>query len=152
MSPFILPLVLLLYGEFSKDIDTRFVARILFYTQILAVYLPMYVPLANQGLLLGAMLSCGGLAYCIITCKNYTSKTVFCISLVCCFLNYSSIYFKDFTFILSIPYYKDYSHMIIRECMLTGVANMTLHQRDRWSDAKVSYIVVMIYVLEFVVL
>ena len=150
MSPFILPLILFLYGEYSKDLDTRFVARILFYSQTLAVLLPMYMPSADQGLILGVMLSCGGLAYCIATCKTYVSKIVFCLSLLCCFINYSSIYLKDFTFILSIPYYKDYSHMIIRECMVAGVANMALHQRDRWADMHVNYIVAVVYILEFI--
>lgn len=149
MSPFLLPLILFLYGEFSKDLSTRYIARILLYSSTLSVIVPMYAPTAELSLIYGAAIFCGGISYCIATCHKRLSKVLLLIPLICTFLNYVSLYLKDYEFLLSIPYYAEYSHMMIREFLVMAVANLTLGLRTSEEDKNLAFIVAGLYVMEY---
>lgn len=142
MAPYLLPLILIIYGEFSKDINTRFLGRILFYSYACSQFI---VPQLLQGnsLILGSMASfCFGVGYCVVRCRNTLSRISFGLSGICYCLNSVAMYLQDYTLLLSIPYYADVSHLIIREGLLTGIATFAVwkeHEGDKdWELAGLS--------------
>lgn len=109
----------------------------------------MYAPTAELSLIYGAAIFCGGISYCIATCSKRLPKVLLLIPLICTFLNYVSLYLKDYEFLLSIPYYAEYSHMIIREFLVMSVAYLTLGLRTSEEDKNLAFIVAGLYVMEY---
>ncbi|CAH9014955.1 putative TMhelix containing protein [Vibrio phage 424E50-1] len=130
MIPYLLPIVLLMYGEFSKDIHTRFIARVLFYSYAMSYILAGQIPLDNnQEILFNSGILCLGLSYAVVRCRNLISRIPFMLALFGVTLNTISLYLGDFRIIEILPYYANNSHYLIRECILFGIGSFGLWKR-----------------------
>ncbi len=122
MYPLLLPIVLIMYGEFSREVHTRFISRVLFYSYAFSYFIGEELSSDLKHQVLTNVMLVAGLGYVIIRCRNVLSVVPFTLAALCVILNTASIFLGDYTFLLSIPYYADYSHIIIRESILAGVA------------------------------
>ncbi len=126
MLPYLLPLILILYGEFSQDIDTRFLGRVLFYTYTLSLVLPQTADTVESSILGSWAIFTFGIGYCAVRCRNWITRFCFFIAAVSLSLSSWSLVLNDFTLLLSIPYFADWSHVIIRESLITGLASFAI--------------------------
>ena len=147
MLPFLLPTILILYGEFSKGIETRFASRILFYTYTLSVLFPMYTS-SPYGIMLAVGVLICGLGYLITIIPNVVSKLFWTITLTSSVLSYASVYLEDYTFLLSVPYYAEYSHYVFRESMIIGLMFVSISEGLEAKDFKLEMFVTGLWVLE----
>lgn len=70
-----------------------------------------------------------GVGYAIVRCRNAFSRIAFSIAGVSIVLNALSVYLGDFNLGNSIPLYANYSHVIIRESLLTGIATFSMWKK-----------------------
>lgn len=128
MFPFLLPMILFIYGEFSSCIETRFVSRSLFYTYMFSLFVPMYAPSHLLGVALAGITLTAGLLFVICATPSLFSKVCFSITVVTTVVSYVALYTQDYTFILSLPYFADNSHLFFRESILAGLVAITPHK------------------------
>ena len=132
MIPYLLPIVFIMYGEFSKDIHTRFVARLLFYCYAATYILSGQFPLDNnQEILFNSSLIALGLSYAIVRCRRLLSKIPFMLSFLGITVNSLSLYLGDFTILELFPLYANNSHYLIREGILIGLGAFGLWKRNK---------------------
>lgn len=153
MIPYLLPLILLMYGEFSKDMDSRFIARVLFYTYTLSQLIPISLTDPSHVLIGSWVIFTSGLGYCVIWCRNIVSRLCFLLASLTWTLNTWSLYLNDYTILLAIPYYADYSHFIVRESILAGLAYFEIgYTRNKDADWRLAGYVFWIMCVEAVIL
>ncbi len=109
----------------------------------------MYSDTAELSLIYGAATFCGGILYCIAVCPKRATKIILTLPLLCIFTNYYSLYLKDYKLLLSLPYYSEYSHLIIRESLIVAVTSMTVGLRMEEKDKNLVFIVVCLYIIEY---
>jgi uncharacterized membrane protein YcgQ (UPF0703/DUF1980 family) len=150
MISYLLLIALILYGEFSKDINTRFIARVLYYSYTFTIFLMntippeiWYAPMINGVFVFG-------IGYCIVRCRNWISGIFFSAAAVAISLNSVSLSLNEPTLLLQIPLYAEYSHVIIRESILIGLANFAIWKvyKDKSEDAGVSAFVACLWLFE----
>lgn len=152
MFPFLLPVCLLLYGEFSKGKNTRYISRTLFYAYTLSTLLPMYVENSSYGVILAVLILIGGIGNCIAVMESHIGRASLLIALVSSTLNYSSLLLQDFTLLMSIPYYADYSHFVFRESLLIAVTMSSIEERLEHKDFKLELYLTLLWVYEHAVM
>ena len=154
MVSYLLLIVLVLYGEFSKDIHTRFIARVLYYSYTSTIFLmyaippdTWYSPMVNGVFVFG-------LSYCAIRCRNWISGTFFSLSALTILFNSISLTFNDTDLLLHIPFYAEYSHVIIRESILIGLTNFTIWKvyKNRSRDVAVSWFAICLWGTEYLMM
>lgn len=152
MLPYILPLCLFLYGEFSKGSNTRYISRILFYTYTLSVIFPLYQDNAQEAILVAMLVLITGVGYCIATIHSIFGKIALGMALSSALLNYISLYLNDYTFLLSIPHYADYSHLVFRESLIIGISISSIEEKLETKDFKLELYIALILACEHLII
>lgn len=148
MSPFLLPIILIIYGEFSKGYETRYISRILFYSYTLSIIFPLYIQ-SSASILVGLFILLFGIGYTFTITNNVLSRVFMTIPMMISFLSYTSIYLEDYTFLLSVPFYGDYSHTIFRECLLLSVICISIKEKLESKDFKLDIYITLLWLFEF---
>lgn len=151
LSPFILLIVFVIYGEFSNNIETRFVGRVLYYFYTMSVMVPMYIPNENYAVLTGLILSVGGLLLATLNSDNLISKIAFIFSSIVAFLSYTSIYFQDYTFLMSVPYFPEYSNIMFRDGCIVGLVSLGCRNKLHVSDWKLDGLLLVLGTMELLI-
>lgn len=152
MLPYLLPICLFIYGEFSKGRNTRFISRILFYTYTLSVLFPLYSDTSKEAILLAMMILITGIGYCIATLHSIFGKAALCVALVSSVLNYIALYLQDYTFLQTIPYYVDYSHLIFRESLILGISVSSIEEKLETHDFKLEFYIALLWAYEHLII
>lgn len=150
MSSFLLPIVLIIYGEFSRGCETRYVSRILFYSYTLSIIFPLYID-SNYSILVGLFTLLAGFGYTFTITDNIFSRVFITIPILVSFLSYTSIYLEDYTFLLSVPYFGDYSHLIFRECLLLSVICISIREKLESKDFKLDIYITLLWLFEMII-
>ncbi|AUR89285.1 TMhelix containing protein [Vibrio phage 1.121.O._10N.286.46.C4] len=150
MIPYLLFIILLMYGEFSKDIHTRFISRTLLYCYATYQLLPNILLFSDEYIVVGNFVMMSGIGYVIIRARNLISRFAFIVAGLSFTLNTVAIYLQEYTILLSIPYYAEYSHIIIRESLITGVAAFATWKGGKFceDDWKLNAIVFWLFGIE----
>lgn len=151
MIPFLLPLCLLLYGEFSKGLNTRYTSRILFYTYTLSVLFPLYTDNTASAIAVASCMLVIGLSYCIVLIPSTIGRIALTVALTTALLNYGTLFLQDTTFLFSIPYYPDYSHLIFRESLVIGVTASSIQEGLETKDFSLELFIASLWFYEHMV-
>lgn len=146
MSPFLYPIVLILCSELSTDRYTRIVARSLLYGYFLSLFILTYLEPTSLTILLAGipfLLSYGYIYFKVRQIKILIPLIVLSILQI---INFSSLYFVNFDIILSIPFYLEYSNIILRELSLMCVALCTNSFKV---DTRLKTYVFVLYLVEY---
>jgi hypothetical protein len=149
MAIILLPLLLLLYAEFSKDSGTRATARLLLYGYAGSVMAyALMAPTASAIIVSGSLLLIG---YALVFVKVRVLKTL--PLLIILFLltlgNTLSLVFNNFDIIASIPFYAQYSNIILRESTMIVVF---LCNTKKGEDFEINCIAFILYISEYLYL
>lgn len=146
MSPFLLPLLLILYAECSVDAKTKITSRFLLYAYFLALVFMSILPPAGFSILMALvsyLLCYGYLIY--VNDKILVKVILFLLSVLQC-LNYISIYSESYQTFLVIPFYFEYSNMILRELTVLCIGLCTV---DFKTDFNIKVLTVILYLIEY---
>lgn len=152
MFPFLFPMLLFLYGEFSSCMDTRFVSRSLFYTYMFSLFVPMYAPTHQLGVLLAALTLVAGLLFVIFEVSSLFAKTCFGMTLITVLISYTALYTQEYAFVLAIPYFADHSNLIFRETILAGLISMTPYKVWTPYEYRFAITVGSLWIAEYILL
>jgi hypothetical protein len=150
MNPFILPIILMMYGEFSTGCKTRFISRVLFYSYTSSVLLPTYIIDHQQAILLGGVILVYGLGYCIVQIKDWLSRAALWIAAGLSFMTYTSLYLRDYAIVLQAPFIGDYSNDIFRACLLVAVTSLSLAEKCAEKDFKLEFAAMFLWATEYI--
>lgn len=147
MTPFLLPFVLLLYGEFSRYEEVRYTSRMLLYgysgSIIASMYMvePMYAGILSCGLLFVTMF------YVSVTSTVNWLSSILILPISLLLLNYTVVYFQPQDLIQSLPeWYLEYSHRITREMWIIMIQGLSWWFGGR--DDKLNYTIGLLYATE----
>ena len=150
VNPFILPIILLLYGETSRKGEMCIISRLLFYTYVTSTLFQQYTHTTIQGVIIAISIYTLGLGYILIRVKSTLSKIMFTLSLLIVYINYTSLLLETYTFIFSIPYYAENSNFFFRESILLGLTGVSLSSTSKLNDYKVEILATIMFILELI--
>lgn len=125
MIPYLLFFILIIYGECSRDLSTRFIARIILYAYAATVILQGIIPVTNEWYHATNLLIIGSLVWSSIETRSKFARVLFLFSATCTFYVATALHLREYDLITSIPIFSDYSHRIIRESIIAGIAATT---------------------------
>lgn len=145
MVPFIFPLILIMYGEYSSDLNIRYVSRCILYSYALSFIFPFYIDNHTFSIILGAAVFTSGLIYATIFCESNLSRFSFVLAGVIALANYATIISQDY-YLLQFPLYATYSHIVMRDLILSGIAYLNY---TKTFDRKLDFITIVLMGIEF---
>ncbi|BAV80889.1 hypothetical protein [Vibrio phage RYC] len=149
MIPYLLPIILILYGEFSKDIETRYVARNIFYSYALYQLLTIQLLPTSGFVFLSALLFSWGVGYAASRARNVVAKVALLASAFMVAVNSIALFTGNTELILQFPLYAENSHFWIRESLLTGLASFAIWRDDQLDeDWKLGTFVIALLMVE----
>lgn len=148
---FILPIILILYGEFSNLLNTRFIARIIFYTYTLAIVFPLYIGNNLVAIVAGCIIIISGFSLAILHSDNILSKTCFILAPIAAILVYTDLRFQGANIFSSIPYLRSYGDNIFRVLLVIGISTLGYQSRERLKDWKLESTLLFLGIAEVVV-
>ncbi len=121
MTPLLLPFILLLYAECSKDDVTRFVSRLLLYGHVFAYSLAMYSQNATEAL----VWQCSVSVVVLLMCAR-RSEGMFGVYLFYCLLSinifiYLPLILNDFSVLTRFEWFYNNSNYVMREGTILAV-------------------------------
>lgn len=144
MFPFTLVIILFIYGEFCRDIETRYVARLFQYTLSVG-FLSQFFLSPEYNLLLSAALP---VSICLYTIATTSSKMVrFIFGLVATFT--SVICYSLFTADASVipwDFFHDHSHRILRESLVFAIGSLAYYNKAKNHEVVNWFAAVLIYI------
>jgi len=154
MFTLLLPLVLLLYGEFSNCGETRFISRVLLYSLLLSWYAPSYFTTPFGAGTSSLVIMSAGLCYAVILSQSWIGRAIFSTVWFLVFINYYTIVINDYTLAWA-GWYINNSHFILRELLLIGITTCTKFNINKPFDKReawITYLVTMMYLFEWFVI
>lgn len=146
MSPFLFPLVLILYGECSSEKLTRHVARCLFYSYTFSILIFTVLSPTNLTIVTAYIPYCLVYVYLIFKVKIKVVKFIILLLLILQSINYLSLYLESYTLLLTLPFYFEYSNIILRELTIISIASCTFNFK---TDYEIKVITVVLYLIEY---
>ena len=146
MSSLLFPLLLILYGECSEDKLIRVSARVMFYGYALSNLLFTILPPVDTTILWASLpyfVSYGYLAYIH---KQVCSRLLLAGLALLQVINYLSLYFQSYTLFLTIPFYFEYSNIILRELHIFLI---TMCSSDFKVDTRLKILTLIFYFVEY---
>ena len=150
MIPYLLIVIMIMYGEFSEDIHTRFVARVIAYSYGCS---QLIQTVWDAPLMLWAsfFIFVLGILYAVVRSRNFISRISFSFAAFCISFNATALYLQDFSIIEYFPFYAEYSHKIIRESILAGIASFAIWEKgNKLGDAKLWLSVLWLMGVEYI--
>lgn len=146
MSPFLFPILLILFSEFSKDKGTRDASRWFLIGYSLSLMCSMWLPPLSLTFI--PVCSCLVISYLVIGCKIKLLRVRLLLLVLASLqiMNYTSLYYIDYTWYYKIPFYFEYSNTILRE---TTIACIALCNVDKTIDKKLRISVFIAYLIEY---
>lgn len=146
MSPFLYPLILILYSEFSRCIETRWISRIFFYTYSVSLFFYSTLPPVGLVILLnlGLYLVGYGLIYYKINCTKVRVLLAILSILQC--VNHLCLYHVNYTMYYLIPYYFEYSNLLLRELTVMCLCS---YNYEKKVGGNLRYVLFICYVFEY---
>ncbi|AUR92313.1 TMhelix containing protein [Vibrio phage 1.170.O._10N.261.52.C3] len=145
MLPFIFPLILIMYGEYSSDLNIRYVSRCILYSYALSFIFPFYLDDHTFSIMAGAAIFLSGLVYATIFCESNLSRFSFIMAGVIASANYATIILQDY-YLLQFPLYATYSNTVMRDLILAGIAYLNY---TKTFDRKLDFITIVLMGIEF---
>jgi len=146
MSPLLFPLLLLLYGEGSEDKVTRLTARVLFYGYSVSILLFTTLPEFDYNIILASLPYFVSYGYIFSTSKQTSIKILTGILFVLQGISFTSIYFNSYELLLLIPFYFEYSNIILREFSIILLGMCTA---DLKTDSRLKILTFIFYFVEY---
>lgn len=146
MSPFLFPFILILYGEFSQCNDTKWIARVLFYCYSITLIVSMVLP-PTAGVLL-VVLSVYLIGYTLVgyKIKSLRERITLLVLGLLQVINYISLYNVSYELYYLIPWYFEYSNIILREITLLCV---TMYNLEKGLDHQLRVVLFFAYIVEY---
>ncbi|QVW05519.1 anti-holin [Vibrio phage ICP1] len=151
MIPFLLPLILWLYGEFSKDMTTRYISRTILYGYAFSVIFQSYVP-AEYSLYVGMGIFLSAMTLSLFYATTKTTQVCFSLVIILVFINFWSLITNDPYIVQNFPLYSNNSNQVIRELILFGVFNFRNGDIIGGNDEYLATLCTMMLVMEYVLL
>ena len=146
MSPFLFPILLLIYGECSEDKLTRFTSRLLFYGHCFSLILMTTLPPDSSYILLYSLPYFVSYGYLIHRSTITPVKVLLSLLTVLQCFNYLSLYFQSYTLFMALPFYFEYSNVILREISMMCVCFCT---RSFKVDVRLKLLTLILYLIEY---
>jgi len=146
MSPLLFPLLLLLYGEGSEDKVTRLTARVLFYGYSVSILLFTILPEFDYNIILASLPYFVSYGYIFYTSKQTSIKILTGTLFVLQGISFTSIYFNSYELLLLIPFYFEYSNIILREFSIILLGMCTA---DLKTDSRLKILTFIFYFVEY---
>ena len=146
MTPFLFPIIMMLYSEKSSDKLTRFCARNTLYMYCMALLVSLYLPVQSLTLLFVLGVYMVGYSFLFWKVKFWRVRVLFIISLFLQIVNYLSLYYVSYEWFYTIPYYMEYSNIILRELSVIAVSMCCI---DKGTDIKLKVGVLGAYLIEY---
>lgn len=146
MSPFLYPLILILYSEFSPCNDTKWISRVLFYIYAISLFFYTTLPPVDIVILLnlGLYLTGYGLVYYKI--KHLKIRVILIVLGVLQCINHLCLYNVNYTIYYMIPYYFEYSNLLLRELTVMCICS---YNYDKKVGGNLRYVLFICYVFEY---
>lgn len=135
MTPYLLFFALIVYGEFSKDIHTRFICRIIFYGYSVAIFLRSQLPFDVGYVYITDLVLVFSLIWSAIETPSKIAKGLLMMCSLLVLTLSTGLYFRNYALLLQLPFMAEYSNIVIRESILAGIA-MTNYVSDKDGDER----------------
>lgn len=147
MTPFLLPFILVLYGEFSRYEEVRYTSRILLYGYSGSIVSSMYVPEPLYAGVVACIILFITLFYISVTSTVDWLSSILIVPISLLLLNYTVVFFQPIDLILFLPeWYLEYSHRITREMWILMIQGLSWYFGK--DDEKLNYTVGLLYAAE----
>ena len=146
MSPLLYPFILILVCEFSTDELTKWVSRVMFYIYSIAMIVSLYFPSTSQTLFVVMMVYLVGYSFLIYKVKLIRIRVILGTLLILQSINYISLLSNNYSLYYMIPYYFEYSNIILREL---SVMCITLCCITKGVDKRLKFGILFVYIMEY---
>ena len=146
MTPLLFPIIMMLYSELSVDKLTRFCARNTLYMYCMVLVISLSLPVQSLTLLFVLGVYVIGYSFLFWKVKLWRIRVLFIVSLFLQIVNYLSLYYVSYEWFYMIPYYMEYSNIILRELSVIAVSMCCI---DKGTDIKLKVGVLGAYLIEY---
>lgn len=146
MSPFLLPIILILYGEKSSDKLTRYTSRVFFYIYSWVILIGLYFPFPDAVLLITCVSFVIGYSYLFVKIKFLRVRLLLGVLILLQIINYISLYTTSYTLFYMIPFYMEYSSHILRELTVMSVSLVCI---EKGVDTRLKLSILGLYIIEY---
>jgi len=130
MTPLLFPVIMILYSEFSSDKDTRLFARVSIFTYLMALVVSLNFPVQSFTLLIVLFVYLIGYSILLWNIKHWRVRVLLIVLILLQSVNYISLYFVSYQVYYLIPFYMEYSNIILRELTVLATSICCIEKAD----------------------